>query len=88
MKEAINLAKEGRQIAPARGKPVIVPPELKKALRVDKSAGENFKNLRLGLQREYAEYVVDAKRDDTKFRRIQKILPMIRNGVGLHDKYR
>ena len=88
VKEAINLAKEGRQIAPARGEPVIVPPELKKALRADKSAGENFRNLRLGLQREYAEYIVDAKRDDTKVRRIEKILPMIRNGVGLHDKYR
>ncbi len=46
------------------------------------------KALRLGLQREYAEYIVDAKRDDTKLRRIEKILPMLRNGVGLHDKYR
>jgi len=88
VKEAINLAREGRQIAPSRGKPVIVPPELKKALRADKSASEKFRNLRLGLQREYAEYIVDAKRDDTKLRRIEKILPMLRNGVGLHDKYR
>ncbi len=88
VKEAINLAREGRQIAPSRGKPVIVPPELKKALRADKSASEKFRNLRLGLHREYAEYIIDAKRDDTKLRRIEKILPMLRNGVGLHDKYR
>lgn len=28
------------------------------------------------------------ERDDTRQRRIEKILPMIVAGVGLHDKYR
>ncbi len=28
------------------------------------------------------------QRDETKQRRIEKILPMIANGVGLNDKYR
>ena len=88
VKEAIKLAKEGKQIAPARNKLVVVPPELKKALRSNKTAGNNFKNLRLGLQREYADYVAEAKREDTKLRRIEKILPMINAGAGLHDKYR
>ncbi len=41
-----------------------------------------------GKQREYAEHVASAKRDDTKQKRIDKILPMITAGVGLHDKYR
>ncbi len=88
VKEAIKLAKEGKQIAPARNKLVVVPPELKKALRSNKTAGNNFKNLQLGLQREYADYVAEAKREDTKLRRIEKILPMINAGAGLHDKYR
>jgi uncharacterized protein YdeI (YjbR/CyaY-like superfamily) len=44
--------------------------------------------MRLGLQREYADYIAEAKRDDTKLRRIEKILPMIGKGAGLHDKYR
>ena len=88
VQEAIKLAKEGKQIAPARNKQVVVPPELKKALRSTKTAGNNFKNLRLGLQREYADYVAEAKREDTKLRRIEKILPMIDAGAGLHDKYR
>ena len=88
VKEAIELAKEGKQIAPARNKPVVVPPELKKALQSNKTAGANFKNLRLGLQREYADYVAEAKREDTRLRRIEKILPMIDAGAGLHDKYR
>jgi len=30
----------------------------------------------------------DARRQDTKTRRLQKIVPMITSGIGLHDKYR
>ena len=88
VEEAIKLTKEGKIVAPARKKPLVVPPELKKALHANKKAGENFKNMRLGLQREYADYIAEAKRDDTKLRRIEKILPMIGIGAGLHDKYR
>ena len=88
VKEAIKLAKEGKQITAARKKPLVVPAELKNALKSNKKANENFKNMRLGRQREYADYIADAKRDDTKLRRLEKILPMISKGAGLHDKYR
>ncbi len=88
VKEAIKLAKEGKQIAPARKKPIVVPTALKKAFQKNKLASDHFKNMRPGLQREYADYITDAKRDDTKLRRIEKILPMISKGVGLNDKYR
>lgn len=88
VREAIKLAEEGKQIAPARKKPLVVPPKLKKALGANKQAGEKFKNMRLGLQREYADYIADAKREDTKLRRLEKILPMIKAGSGLHDRYR
>jgi uncharacterized protein YdeI (YjbR/CyaY-like superfamily) len=40
------------------------------------------------LQRDYAEYVAAAKREETKQRRIEKILPMIVTGSGMNDKYR
>jgi uncharacterized protein YdeI (YjbR/CyaY-like superfamily) len=40
------------------------------------------------LQREYAEHIASAKREATKQTRIDKVLPMIVSGVGLHDKYR
>ena len=88
VKEAIKLAEEGKKIAPARKKPIVVPTVLKKAFQKNKSASDNFKNMRPGLQREYANYVADAKREDTKLRRIEKILPMISQGIGLNDKYR
>lgn len=55
-----------------------------------RSAGATaaFKQLRPGLQREYADYIDSAKRDETKLRRIGKILPMITAGIGLNDKHR
>lgn len=86
--EAVNLAKEGRKVTPDRKKPVVVSPELKRALLGNKAAGSKFKKLRPGLQREYAEYVADAKRADKKPRRIEKIPPLISSGAGLNDKYR
>ncbi len=88
LKEAISLAKEGREIAPDRNKPLTVPAELSKALREDKAAGAAFKQLTQGQKREYAEYIAEAKRADTKERRLEIILPMIKAGKGLNDKYR
>lgn len=88
VKEAIALVEQGKEIKAATGEPVQVPAELKQALRRNTGATAAFRNLRPGQQREYAEYISAAKRDDTKDRRIAKILPMIVAGVGLNDKYR
>ena len=86
--EAISLVEAGREIKVDRNKAIDVPIELQKALRRHKGASAAFHALRKGLQREYADYIANAKRDDTKQRRIDKILPMIAKGVGLNDKYR
>jgi len=88
VKEAMSLVDQGKEIKADRTAPVNVPPELQKAMRRRKGATAAFRELRPGLQREYADYVALAKRDDTKRRRIAKILPMIVAGIGLNDKYR
>ena len=41
-----------------------------------------------GKQREYANHIASAKQAATKTSRLQKILPLIEAGGGLHDKYR
>ena len=86
--EAIGLVEAGKEIKAERNKAIDVPAELQQAMRHHKGTGAAFRQLRKGLQREYAEYVAAAKRDETKQRRIDKILPMIAKGVGLNDKYR
>ena len=88
VKEAIRLVKEGKQIGPAKKKPPTIPSELKKALAKNNTAQKKFAELTPGKQREYAEYISSAKRDETKQKRLDKILPMIKSGVGLNDKYR
>lgn len=86
--EAIALKAAGQRIAPDRAKPLTLPPELRAALKTDPKAGDAFKALSKSLRREYADHIASAKQAATKDRRIEKILPMIRSGVGLNDKYR
>ena len=88
VKEAIELQEQGMEIKPDRSKPVVVPDELKKALAKDKKAKASFEALTKGKQREFAEHISMAKRAETKTKRLEKILPMIREGIGLGDKYR
>ena len=86
--EAIRLCEQGKEIKPNRGQPVAIPPQLKEALARNKKAGASFESLTKGKQREYADYIADAKREETKSKRVEKILPMIADGIGLNDKYR
>lgn len=86
--EAVALADAGVAIRATRAKVVVVPEELQKATRRCKGATAAYRKLTPGKQREYADHIGSAKRDDSKKRRIDKILPMIVAGVGLHHKYR
>jgi len=53
---------------------VPVPPMLQKALRQHKSAHQRFDTLSYTRRREYAELVATAKKDETRERRVQKII--------------
>jgi uncharacterized protein YdeI (YjbR/CyaY-like superfamily) len=86
--DAIRLRDEGREIKADRGKPLVIPRKLKDALARHKRAGVAFQALSMGRQREYADYVAEAKRADTKAARLAKILSLICAGIGLNDKYR
>ncbi len=88
LKAAAQLADSGQEIKTSRPKSVSVPDELESALAKSKTNRAAFDKLRPGQQREYANYIAEAKRADTKQRRIEKILPMIRAGAGLNDRYR
>ncbi|WP_026777658.1 YdeI family protein [Polaribacter sp. Hel_I_88] len=87
--EAIENVKLGMEIKPTKtSKPLSIPEELKLALHENKELKENFDNFSLSKQREFAAYIDEAKRAATKLKRLQKIIPMIISGVGLHDKYK
>ena len=88
VREAIALVEQGKEIKPTRKKKVAMPPELQKALAKNKKAKACFDKLTPGCQREYAEYISEAKKEETKLRRIDKIMPMVLAAKGLNDKYR
>jgi uncharacterized protein YdeI (YjbR/CyaY-like superfamily) len=44
--------------------------------------------LGLSKKRDFAEYIEVAKRAETKAQRLEKIIPMIRDGRGLNDRYK
>ena len=89
IKEAIENQKLGKEIKPEKkGKRVVIPSELEDALKLNTDLNQSFKALSPYKQREYAEYIDTAKREATKQIRLEKITPMILQGVGLHDKYK
>ena len=89
VKEAIENQRLGKEIKPKRKtKTVTIPVELSFVLKANKELNISFKALTPGKQRDYCEYVSEAKREATKQSRLEKIIPMIIAGVGLNDKYR
>lgn len=88
--EAIVNQKAGKEIKPKRGasKPLVIPPELQSVLDADSSLKESFESHSLTNRRDFAEHIETAKREETKQKRLQKIIPMIQSGEGLNDKYK
>ncbi len=88
LEEAILNQKQGKEIKPERKKSLDIPKELYDIFTKDTKVKECFYSLSLPKQREYAEYIIEAKRDETKQKRLLKIVPIILKGKGLNDKYR
>ncbi|PWL31826.1 DUF1801 domain-containing protein [uncultured Roseivirga sp.] len=88
IREAITNQKAGKKIKAKVGKPLVIPTELQSALNESTKLKEAFEALNLSKKREFAEYIQLAKRDETKSKRLEKITPMILEGIGLNDKYK
>ncbi|WP_074405963.1 MULTISPECIES: YdeI/OmpD-associated family protein [Aquimarina] len=88
IKEAIQNQKEGKEIKPERSKTIKIPSELLMALDANNNLKKSFEQLTPFKQREYSEYIAAAKREATRITRLEKISPMILDGIGLNDKYR
>jgi hypothetical protein len=59
---------------------VEVPTELSDALAGDEAASEAFERLSFTHRREFAEWVDEAKREETRRRRAEQALAMLREG--------
>lgn len=85
--EAIENQKKGLELKPVK-KPLKIPEELALKLSENNELGEIFESLSSGKKKEFSEYIREAKREETKIKRLEKIIPMILNNIGLNDKYK
>ncbi len=68
---------------------LVVPDELSDGLRRDKAAGATWKGLTPSHKREYVSWITEAKRPDTRSRRIAQALEMLAKGIrDRNEKYR
>ena len=86
--EAIENQKQGKTLKPQRVKENDRSVFLEQVFNVDDQLKSAFNTLSPYKQREYIEYIETAKQETTKNRRLEKIIPMIKKGLGLNDRYR
>jgi uncharacterized protein YdeI (YjbR/CyaY-like superfamily) len=88
IQEAIQNEDEGKSWKPEKSTKLEIPQILDEKLNQEESLKLAFQALTPFKQKEYVEYIVAAKREATIIARIEKIIPMIKEGIGLNDKYR
>ncbi|MFB2117575.1 YdeI family protein [Parapedobacter sp. 2B3] len=87
LNEAIANEKAGLQLKPEPKGQLLIPAILSDAFK-DNGLRKAFDVLAPYKQREYIEYLTEAKREATKLARLDKIRPLILAGAGLHDQYK
>jgi hypothetical protein len=90
VKQAVKVNQSGAKLGdakPAR-KALVVPADLETVLKKDEEAWANWEKFSYSHKKEYVEWVVDAKQEETRKRRIAQALEMIREGVAKEDKHK
>jgi len=88
IKEAVQNHKNGKSIKPQKKPALILASELIEQLKNDVALNKAHESFTESKQREFSEYINEAKQQKTKQKRLDKIIPMILQGEGLNDKYR
>lgn len=86
--EAIEIEKKGLKIAPEKFVAIPIAELLENEFKSNPALKTAFEKLTPGKQKEYNVYINEAKQEATRIKRIEKIIPMILNEIGLNDKYK
>lgn len=87
IKEAIALEEKGLKHKPEKSS-LLLSAYFETFLSANKEVKLAFDAFTLTKKKEFAEYIDTAKQEKTKEARLEKITPMILEGIGLNDKYR
>ncbi|WP_129791908.1 YdeI family protein [Sphingosinicella sp. CPCC 101087] len=87
--KAMKLSDEGVK-APRRKHdkpPLTMPPDMRAALDANPAAAATFDGFPAGAQREYVEWITEAKRDETRTKRLAQAVEWLAEGKRRHWKY-
>ena len=87
MKMNEDGTKSARRSRPKFTKPLVIPTELKRAIARNSKAKAAFAEFPPSHKREYADWIADAKRPETRDRRIKTAVEMIAEGKSRNWKY-
>lgn len=87
IEEAIHNQLNGKELKPEK-RPLVIPMELQDALTSNEKLNEAFQEMSLSHKREYCDYISEAKKPETRIKRVEKITPIIIGKSGLNDQYR
>ena len=90
VKKAMELNEQGikaPRAKPAPKGPLTVPQDLKAALKKNAKARATFEGLSPSHKREYVEWITEAKKDDTRQRRLATALEWMAEGKSRNWKY-
>lgn len=90
LKLAMELNENGVKVERKKTRPatpVAMHPEFKAALARDKKAKAGFDGLAPGRQREYVEWIAEAKKDETRARRLEQAIEWLADGKPRNWKY-
>ena len=89
MREAVLLNEKGIKLPknPAKKKELIIPKELTEALNKNIKAKAVFEEFSYSHQKEYVEWVDEAKREETKQKRINQTIEWLKEGKHRNWKY-
>lgn len=63
------------------------PPDLAAALKKNKKAAATFENFSNSHRREYIDWIVEAKKEETRARRLEQTIAQLAEGKSRHWKY-
>ena len=90
VKQAMRLNEEGITVPRARKgskPPLRVPAELKRALEKNRKARETFEGFSPSNKRDYAEWIAEAKGEETRHRRLAQAIEWMAQGKPRNWKY-
>lgn len=88
IEEAVENQRQGKVVPVPAKKPYTIPEELQWEFDNDEALRLKFERLSHGKKRDFCRYIGRAKRPETRQKRLKESLPLIREGLGLMDKYR